>query len=55
MIQTINNKSHNITNMNLTVVIDNEVVQQMIHRGMVIPNHYNQDAAAKAYAIKRIK
>ena len=54
MIQTINNKSYNIMNIKLMVVINNEVVQQIIHRGMVVPNYYNQDAAAEAYTIERI-
>ena len=34
--------------------MDNEVVWKIIHRGMKVPNHYNQDAAAKASAIERI-
>ena len=55
MIQIINNKSYDIMNMNLTVAIDNEAVQQMIHREIVVPNHYNQDASAQAYTIKRIQ
>jgi len=26
----------------------------MIHRGIVVPNHYNQDTTAEDYVIKRI-
>ena len=54
MIQIINNKSYNIMNIELIVVIDNEAVQQMIHRGIVVPNHYNQDTAAEAYIVEKI-
>ena len=54
MIWTINDKCYNIVDMNMIVVIDNETVWWMIHRGMKVLNHYNQDAAAEAYIIEKI-
>ena len=36
------------------VAMDNEVVWQMIHGEIVVPNHYNQDTIAEDYVIKRI-
>ena len=54
IIQTINNKSHDIMNENLIVAMDNKVVWQMIHREIVVPNYYNQNTAAEACAIEII-
>ena len=54
LMQTINNKSYNIMDMNMTIAMDNKEVWKMIHGGMKVPNYYNQDAIAKVSAIERI-
>ena len=54
VIQTINNKSYEITNIALTITIDNEAVQRIVYRELVVPNYYNQDVAAEASTIKRL-
>ena len=54
MIRTINNKSYDITDVNMTIAMDNKAVQKMIHRGMEVLNHYNQDTIAEVSAIERI-
>ena len=54
MIRTINNKSYNIMDMNMIIAMDNEAVWKMIYRGIKIPNHYNQDAAAEVSIIEMI-
>ena len=54
MIYTINGKSHNINGADMTVVIDNKAVWRMVHRGLVILNHFNQDAAAEASLVKKL-
>ena len=41
MIYTINNKIYDIVNTNMIVAIDNQVVWRIVHRGLVILNHYN--------------
>ena len=54
MIQAINDKSYNIMNLNMIIVIDNKAVWKMIYRGIEIPNQYNQDTAVEASVIERI-
>ena len=54
MIYTINRKSYNINGIDMMVAIDNKAVFRMVHRGLVILNHFNQDAAAEVSLVKKL-
>ena len=54
IIHTINGKSYDINGVDMIVVIDNKAIWRMVHGGLVIPNHFNQDAVAKVSFAKRL-
>ena len=54
MIYTINGKSYDINGVDMTVAIDNKAVWRMVHKSLVIPNYFNQDAAAEASLVKKL-
>ena len=54
MIDTINRKSYDINDADMTVAIDNKAIWRIVYRGLVIPNHSNQDAAAEASLVKKL-
>ena len=54
MIYIINGKSYDINGTNMMVVMDNKAVWRIVHRGLVILNHFNQDTAAEASLVKKL-
>ena len=54
IVYMINSKSYDIEGANMLVAMDNQAVWRIVHRGLTIPNHFNQDAAAKASSVKKL-
>ena len=54
MIHIINGKSYDINSADMIVAMNNKAVWRMVHGGLVIPNHFNQDTVAEASLVKKL-